>query len=113
MERTLVGADWAVGAEYRLQILRLVNVLMPQVRSLRCWGTSALALAHLAAGYLDCYLHVRLKPWDAAGGVLMVQEAGGTISDIRGEAWHIRSSSIFASNGILHDTLVGMLAPEL
>ena len=113
LERTMLSADWAVGEEYRLQIIRLVNVLLPKVRSLRCWGTSALALAHLAAGYLDCYLHVRLKPWDAAGGVLIVQEAGGTVTTIRGEAWHIRSPSVFASNGMLHERLISMLAPEL
>jgi myo-inositol-1(or 4)-monophosphatase len=113
LERTMVSVDWAVGDEYRLQILRLVNVLMPKVRSLRCWGTCALALAHLGAGYLDCYLHVRLKPWDAAGGVLIVQEAGGTVTDVHGAAWHIQSPGILASNGILHEQIVSMLAPEL
>jgi len=113
MARTMFSADWAVGEQYRLQILRLINVLMPKVRSLRCWGTSALALAHLAAGFLDCYVHVQLKPWDAAGGVLLIQEAGGTITDLRGETWQIRSPGIFASNGVLHDTFIEMFAPEL
>jgi myo-inositol-1(or 4)-monophosphatase len=82
-----------------------------QIRSL-C--TAVVSLCSLAAGELDVYLHVTLKPWDYAAAQLLVEEAGGVTSRLAGEPLRIfdGGQGAAASNGILHDELLSMLADQ-
>ena len=69
----------------------------------------------MAAGWLDGYWEDRLKPWDLAAGVLLVREAGGVVTGLRGEVVAFPDRAVTASNGILHQELVRVLeeAPAL
>jgi myo-inositol-1(or 4)-monophosphatase len=109
LEWALCGVDWPTPPEHRHQMLDYANRLGPHVRSIRCWGTSALALAHVAAGFLDSYLHLTLKPWDCAAGALLVLEAGGTLTNASGGLWSLRNPDIFATAGPLHEPLLGLI----
>ncbi|MBV9507301.1 MAG: inositol monophosphatase [Acidobacteriia bacterium] len=72
-------------------------------------GSAALDLAYVACGRLDFFWEFGLKPWDQAAGVLLVQEAGGQVSDMRGEAHSITGSEhLLADNGLLHGEVVQM-----
>lgn len=73
-------------------------------------GSAALDLAFVAAGRLDFYWEFGLKPWDMAAGALLVQEAGGRISDMKGGALSMASDSILADNGALHDEVLSAFA---
>jgi hypothetical protein len=65
-------------------------------------GCSALDLASIACGRFDGFWEVGLHPWDAAAGVLLVREAGGTVTDFRGQAYRPSDYEILASNGYIH-----------
>jgi len=72
-------------------------------------GAAALDLAWLAAGWLDGYWEDRLKAWDVMAGALLVTEAGGTVSDFRGEPVDLRGGALVASNARIHADLVAAL----
>lgn len=83
--------------------------VMPRVQGVRRAGSAVLDLAHLADGRLDGYWEMHLKPWDWAAGWLLVEEAGGVVTDRRGEAWSLGTADIVASNGALHSELLKLL----
>src|SRR5579883_887068 len=65
-------------------------------RPVRRLGSAALDLAYVASGRLDGFWEVSLNPWDVAAGSLLLKEAGGTITDMRGEPWNIYTPSLIA-----------------
>jgi myo-inositol-1(or 4)-monophosphatase len=72
-------------------------------------GSAAIDLAYVACGRLDFFWEFGLKPWDMAAGTLLVQEAGGRVSDMRGGAHSITGSEdLLADNGALHDEVLAM-----
>ncbi|MGE3548492.1 MAG: inositol monophosphatase, partial [Geobacter sp.] len=71
---------------------------------------AALDLAYLAAGRLDGFWEVKLKPWDVAAGTLLIQEAGGTVTAFDGSPYQIRNHRILASNGLIHLEMIDLLA---
>ncbi len=83
--------------------------LMPQVAGIRRFGAAALDLAWLAAGRYDGFWELGLKPWDVAAGMVMVKEAGGTLTDPNGlEAWPqdgAMTVNLVAGNATLHPKL--------
>ena len=69
-------------------------------------GAAALDLAYVACGRLDLFWEFNLNPWDIAAGVLLVREAGGVCSDMRGGPLHLRAENILADNGRVHTEAV-------
>ncbi len=67
--------------------------------AVRRLGSAALALAWVAAGRLDGYWEAELKPWDAAPGALLIEEAGGRVTDAHDRPWMLDSRYIVTSNG--------------
>ena len=86
------------------------SAVMPGVQGVRRGGSAVLDLAYLAAGQLDGYWEMHLNPWDWAAGWLLVEEAGGRVTDMRGEPWALSSGDMVATNGSLHDELLARLA---
>lgn len=78
-------------------------------RDLRRFGSAQLDLCMTAAGHYDGYWELDLMPYDVAAGSLIVQEAGGKVSDLSaGEDW-LYGGQILASNGLLHEDLLGLV----
>ena len=71
-------------------------------------GAAALDLAYVACGRLDLFWEFSLKPWDMAAGTLLVREAGGVVTDMRGAPFHLRSPHVLADNGLLHEETIGL-----
>ncbi|MGA7106318.1 MAG: inositol monophosphatase family protein [Terracidiphilus sp.] len=69
-------------------------------------GSAALDLAYVAAGRMEGFWEFNLNPWDTAAGILMVEEAGGSVTDFSGSPYRIDSHEILASNALIHDELV-------
>ena len=65
-------------------------------------GSAAIDLAHVACGRLDGFWEFRLSPWDMAAGKLLIEEAGGQVTDMRGRPHRLDSTHILASNGKIH-----------
>jgi len=80
-------------------------------RGVRRAGAAALDLAYVAAGRLDGYWELKLKPWDVAAGSLLVTEAGGELSNHAGLPYSVYDHRILASNGALHREMLEVLAP--
>jgi len=85
------------------------NAMAIKVQAIRRTGSAALDLAYLAAGRFDGFWELKLKPWDTAAGCLIVEEAGGVISDIAGKKWHLQSPSLLASNSLIHKQMIKVL----
>lgn len=109
--RSLIGVGWGRSDADREQSLAVITRLAYQAQSLRALGSHALSLAWLAAGRLDAFFALRAGAWDVAAGALLVQEAGGQVSSLRGQpwAWDAPETWRLASNGWLHDALVAVV----
>jgi len=70
-------------------------------------GSAALDLAYVACGRMDAFWEFNLNPWDTAAGILLVEEAGGRVTDFAGRRFQLKSDEILASNGLIHEELVG------
>jgi myo-inositol-1(or 4)-monophosphatase len=73
-------------------------------------GSAALDLAYVACGRMEAFWEFNLNPWDTAAGILLVEEAGGRVTDFAGAHYRLASDEILASNGLIHDGLVGLFA---
>ena len=71
-------------------------------------GSAALDLAYVACGRMDAFWEFNLNPWDTAAGILLVEEAGGRVTDFAGGQFQLKSDEILASNGLIHEELIGM-----
>lgn len=79
-------------------------------QAVRCLGSAALDLCRVACGRQDGFWEYELKPWDTAAGVVLVEEAGGVITDFRGARWSIEADTIVASNGLIHPKMIDLLS---
>jgi myo-inositol-1(or 4)-monophosphatase len=77
---------------------------------LRRAGSAALDMAYVAAGRLDGYWEFKVSPWDVAAGILLVQEAGGTVTAIDGAPVALADKlHILADNGLIHTEMLGVI----
>jgi myo-inositol-1(or 4)-monophosphatase len=95
--------------EHARRYVPAVQAALERARCLRRSGSAALDLSYVACGRLDGYWEWRLKPWDVAAGRLLVEEAGGRVSDLTGRSHDLMNGNTAASNSLLHADLVGML----
>ncbi|MCE3232942.1 MAG: extragenic suppressor protein SuhB [Rickettsiaceae bacterium] len=86
--------------------IKSVSKVSGEAVATRCLGSTALALAYVAAGRLDCFVHSGGYPWDIAAGVLLMTEAGGYVSDFRGTNKMFETRTIVASNSDLNPLLI-------
>jgi myo-inositol-1(or 4)-monophosphatase len=113
--RGLEGALLATGFPFRADAdldtyLEMLRVVMPQVAGVRRPGSAALDLAYVAAGRVDGFWELGLKPWDTAAGALLITEAGGHISRINGEAYQ-HGEDVCAGTPRIHTALLAAFAP--
>lgn len=80
-----------------------------RARAVRRLGSALLDLAYVAAGRLDGYWELHLSPWDVAAGAILVEEAGGRITDLVGKPLDINRPSLVATNGRIHDEVLAVL----
>ncbi|KAG9158492.1 hypothetical protein Leryth_016141 [Lithospermum erythrorhizon] len=75
-------------------------------RGVRRLGAAAVDMCHVALGIVEAYWEYRLKPWDMAAGVLIVEEAGGTVTRMDGGNFCVFDRSVLVSNGVVHPKLL-------
>jgi myo-inositol-1(or 4)-monophosphatase len=83
-----------------------------RAQAIRRDGSAALNLCYVAAGRFDGYWELKLNPWDTAAGVLIAEEAGGTVTAFDGSPFDIYKGRIVASNGIIHEDMLRVLAGD-
>lgn len=84
--------------------------LVMRCQDLRRMGSAALDLCYVAAGRHEGHWEVELKPWDSAAGALIVQAAGGRVTLVTGEPFTLWQHNILATNGLIHDQILAVLA---
>lgn len=100
----------AVPSEFPVAIDSMVR-MAGTARSIRRMGSAALSLAYVAAGRSDGFVAHDIKPWDVAAGALLVEEAGGRITNLQSPAYNLYIRNILATNGLVHEevqSLVGV-----
>jgi len=91
--------------------LTILKQFMERARGVRRPGSASVDLAWVARGRFDGFYETGLKPWDVAAGIVLVREAGGRISDYRGNPDPAFDHQIVASNGLVHDEMLEVLKP--
>ncbi|MFC1523847.1 inositol monophosphatase family protein [Thermodesulfobacteriota bacterium] len=112
----LSGSLLATGFPYSIQddvqqVLGAMEAILTRCQGVRRAGAAALDLAYLACGRLDGFWEIKLKPWDTAAGLLLVEEAGGMVTDFTGSPYSPTVPEIAASNGHIHQEMVQHLSP--
>ncbi len=110
LERSIVGTGFPYDkATSAVNNLAEFSAVLMKVQGMRRGGSAAIDLAYVASGRLDGFWELKLKPWDMAAGMLLVQEAGGVITDRHGDPTDVFTQSIVATNGAIHGKLVDAL----
>ena len=89
--------------------LKHFNNFMLKIQCIRRMGSAAIDLCYTAAGRFDGFWEMKLKPWDCAAGLLMVEEAGGMVTDFGGGSFSIYGKELLASNGLIHNDMIKVL----
>jgi myo-inositol-1(or 4)-monophosphatase len=114
----LEGALLATGFPFRQRAhldaqIGMTRALLREAEDLRRTGSAALDIAYVAAGRIDGFYEIGLKPWDMAAGVLLVREAGGKHCDFVGRDGMPESGNLLAGNIRVVDAMIKAIAPEL
>lgn len=109
----ILGTDWPPSGERRRQARSIVNVMVDQVLACTIMGSPALGLCNVAAGRLHAYWHLDLKIWDIAAASLIVERAGGILTDAQGMTWLYSDGAYVASNDVIHNSLLNCIKPML
>ncbi len=114
-ETELGRALFATGFAYDVRLSHEDNLdhfgrFVKNARAVRRDGSAALDLCYVACGRLDGYWELKLKAWDLAAGALIVEEAGGRVSELSGSPLPNGDGSVVSSNGALHDAMLELLS---
>ncbi|CAM3671278.1 inositol monophosphatase family protein [Cohnella lubricantis] len=113
LRQSLVATGFPADHQMALPLnLRQIQAVAPQVRNIRTAGSAALHMAYVAAGRLSGFWEIGLNSWDLAAGSLLVEEAGGKVTDLNGEPYHLGVRNVAASNGAVHGELLKALQVE-
>lgn len=112
MENALLGTGFPFKTMQYLELwISTFRELLPRSSGVRRAGSAALDLAHVACGRLDGFWEIGLAPWDMAGGALLIQEAGGLVSDFSGGQDFLDSGNITAGNPRMHAEMLRLIQP--
>lgn len=88
--------------------MELFQSILYQIRGIRISGSAACDCCTVAEGKADIYWELNLKPWDVAAGALIIEEAGGKVTDLQGNRSYDPGTSFLATNGLLHSDFLEM-----
>jgi myo-inositol-1(or 4)-monophosphatase len=107
----VTGFPYYVFAKPQRVVRNLVRV-MKEVQGIRRLGSAALDLSYVAMGRFETFWEEGLSPWDVAAGSLLVEEAGGRITDLKGGDDYLWGRNILASNGKVHRSVLRMVTSQ-
>jgi myo-inositol-1(or 4)-monophosphatase len=111
LEKSLLGTGFPFKLKHMLpNYLACFQDVFNQVSGMRRMGAAALDMAYVAAGKFEAFWEIGLSPWDMAAGLLIVREAGGTVTDFWGKADNLPNDYLIASNSLVHKKLVEIIS---
>jgi len=102
--------NWPDGAEHPIKVFEKLILEGLPIRRL---GSAAIDLCWVACGRFDGFWEYNLNAWDVAAGYLIVQEAGGTITDFEGEEYNVFDKQTLATNGLIHKQMLDVIQKKL
>lgn len=113
-ENSLIGTGFPFRSYENLEIwIDCFRELLPKTSGVRRAGSAALDLAHVACGRLDGFWEMGLSPWDISAGCLLIQEAGGLVSDFGGKQDFLDSGNIVAGNPKIYEAVYKTVTAKL
>jgi myo-inositol-1(or 4)-monophosphatase len=114
----LTSAFVATGYPYRAReavelYLDTFRAVFARAKAIRRCGAAAIDLAYTAAGVFDGFFEFRLSPWDIAGGALLIEEAGGRVSDLDGGGRYMEGGNVLAGSPLVHEDLVEVVGKHV
>ena len=110
LTRSLLATGFPYDVRQRPEkVMAALEKVLTRSQGVRRAGAAALDLAYVACGRLEGFWEIKLKPWDTAAGILLVEEAGGMVTDFQGGPYSPFIPEIVSSNGHVHGELVGLL----
>jgi myo-inositol-1(or 4)-monophosphatase len=114
LQDSLIGT----GFPYRMldhldTYIAIFKELTEKTAGMRRPGAASLDLANVACGRYDAFWELGLSPWDMAAGALLVSEAGGLVSDLRGDATYLESGNIIAGTPKVFGPLLKLIEDKL
>ena len=100
--------DWPRDQVLRERNARFVAQVAPLVDSVRSRGCAAQTICCVAAGWAEAYFQYTLKPWDVAAGILILEEAGGCVTDLHGQPAHLHRPDWLCTNGRIHNEMLAL-----
>ncbi len=101
--------DAHFGAGDKENKLRMFGNLVDHISKARVFGCATLNLVYVASGRADLGVLAKTHPWDFAAGALIVEEAGGKVTDLQGNPWNLNSKILVSSNNKFHDKIIELL----
>jgi myo-inositol-1(or 4)-monophosphatase len=92
------------------EFVKVFAQVLKQARAIRRLGSAALDICWVAAGRMDGFWEASLKAWDMRAAALILEEAGGRVTGMAGETWDPYEGHVLATNGLIHDELLKILA---
>jgi len=108
LAKALIGYSYGKSEHHGRHMAHTIGVLFPTCRSIMRLGGAE--IGYVASGACEAFIDNNSTPWDFAAIALMVREGGGRVTDFEGREWTKKSTSIVASNGVLHRKLLRRLA---
>jgi len=106
LSESLVGTGFPSHKRHKNPNIHFYHQITLRTHGVRRAGSAALDLCYVASGRLDGFWEFNLNPWDTAAGVLIVEEAGGRVTDFSGGPFQLNSRETLASNGLIHEPLL-------
>ena len=110
LNRALLCTGFPYDVRERTEFARHFSNFIMNAQAVRRDGAAAIDLAYVACGRFDGFWEEGLKPWDLAAGVLMIEEAGGKVTNYDGSPFSVYQPPILASNGLVHEQMMRVLA---
>lgn len=105
LAESLVATGFPSHKRHKNPNIHFYHQITLRTHGVRRAGSAALDLCSVACGRFDGFWEFHLNPWDTAAGVLIVEEAGGRVTDFSGGPFQLNSRETLASNGIIHEAL--------
>jgi len=114
LQEALIGTGFPFrDLEYLDNYLNMFKFMIQKTAGIRRAGSAALDLAYVASGALDGFWEIGLSPWDIAAGALLIQEAGGIVTDLYGQTGWLESGNILVASPKIHDDMQAIIASHI
>ena len=110
IKKSIITLSFSHRKKSTYKALDIFKKMRPYVLNIRMFGSVVFSYSLVASGSVEAlFLPPLINPWDIGAGILLVEEAGGKVTDLNGKPWHFKSNSFLLSNGKVHQQILKKL----